>query len=100
MKIIQYLLLFFVFGVSTANCQISKIDSLLTLLKTAKEDTNKENLLLKLGGEYEDADDYEKELNSSYVALTLAESLTIGKTKGWNKGVANTYTKIASAFFQ
>ena len=100
MNKLLYILLFFALGLPTANCQVSKIDSLLTLLRTAKEDTNKVNLLLKLGDEYAGSKDFNKELTFSYDALALSKSLIIDKTKGWSKGAANAYRNISSAYFQ
>ena len=100
MKKILYLLLLVNLGLPTAYCQASKIDSLLTRLKTAKDDTNKVNLLLKLGDEYENVKAFEKELNSGYDALALSKSIKIGKIIGWNLGVANAYANISSAYFQ
>ncbi len=53
MKKLIYLFLLITLGLSKGFAQTNaKIDSLLTLLKTAKEDTNKVNHLNKLCGEY------------------------------------------------
>src|SRR3989344_5642732 len=67
--------LFLVFGVSSTTAQnTKKIDSLLTVLKTAKEDTSKAMLFVFLADEYYQSD-YEKAMEYSKQASSLAKKL-------------------------
>lgn len=61
--------------------QQSKIDSLLQVLKTAKEDTNKVNTLRALGRETRNTGDYEQSREYSREALSLSEKLNFEKGK-------------------
>ncbi len=67
-------------------CQQNKIDSLLFLLKTDKEDTNKVKHLHKLNQLYQYAEDYKKALFYEEQALTLAQK------EKWIKGEAKAIT--------
>jgi tetratricopeptide (TPR) repeat protein len=65
--------------------QNRNIDSLLTLIKTDKEDTNKVKHLYKVCREYQLISESDNELNYSKQALTLAQKL------GYKKGIGNAY---------
>src|SRR3989304_6480075 len=64
----------------TAYCQLSKVDSLLTVLKTAKEDTNKVNTLNDLFNEYIYSEP-QQALEYAQQALKIAEKID------WKKGI-------------
>ena len=89
--------LFFVFcQLPSANCyaQQSKLDSLLSLLKTAKEDTNKLNIISQLSEECATEDI----LKYAELALKLSEKLSTSSieavaTAGKN-GIANAFNNI------
>ena len=72
--------------------QQNKIDSLLTLLKTDKEDTNKVIHLYNLCRGYELISEYDKGLAMGKQALTLAQNL------GFKKGVGNAYNNIGNIY--
>jgi len=76
--------LFFFIG-SCLFAQNQKIDSLLTLLKTDKEDTNKATHLYKLCDEYKLVSQYDKGLNYGKQALMLSQTLA------YKKGIAKAY---------
>lgn len=61
--------------------QQSKIDSLLQVLKTSKEDTNKVNTLNALGRETRNTGDYEVSREYSREALLLSEKINFEKGK-------------------
>ena len=65
--------------------QNKKIDSLLTLLKTDKEDTNKVIHFYIICKEYRKIGEYDKGLVYGKQALSLAQNL------GFKKGIANSY---------
>lgn len=88
-------LLFTIFcGLSTLFSfgQSPQIDSLTQLLKTAKEDTNKVNILNGLGREYYNIGDYTNSLNVSLSAKKLSTSL------GYKRGLGNAYTDIGIVY--
>lgn len=68
----------------------SKLDSLLFSLKIAKEDTNKVNLLVKLGQEIQQKGDLNKSKEYSQKALQLAELLN------FKSGIANSYNNLGN----
>jgi serine phosphatase RsbU (regulator of sigma subunit)/tetratricopeptide (TPR) repeat protein len=72
--------------------QNSKIDSLLTLIKTDKEDINKVEHLNKLPKEYERIGEYYKGLNYCNDALALSQKLNYGK------GIANSHNIIGDIY--
>ncbi|MCE9538619.1 MAG: tetratricopeptide repeat protein [Bacteroidetes bacterium] len=93
-NIIKYLLfiltLCFCHYISLA--QQSKIDSLLTLLKTDKPDTSKVIHFYQLTREYEMTGDYEKGLNIGTEALELAHKLN------FKKGIAQASNNIGNIY--
>jgi len=54
------------------------IDSLITVLKNAKEDTVKVNLLLQLSGELQYANQYEEAIEKTNDALSLSQKVNFG----------------------
>jgi tetratricopeptide (TPR) repeat protein len=72
--------------------QQNKIDSLLTLIKTDKEDTNKVKHLYIVCNEYRLHGEYDKGLPYGKKALTLAKNLD------FKKGIANAYTNIGNIY--
>ena len=72
----------------TLPAQNAKIDSLLTLIKTAKEDTNKVNHLNNICWEYRKIGDYDKGLQYGTIGLNL------GKKLHFKKGTASSYNNI------
>ena len=72
--------------------QQNPIDSLQHLLKTAKQDTNKVNLLNDLSREFYLIGDYDKEMNYGKQAFSLSKHI------GYKKGIANSINNIAGAF--
>jgi len=75
------------------NAQNKQIDSLLTLLKTDKEDTNKVKHLNTLSDEYRLLGDYDKGL------LYGKQALTLGKNIGYKKGIGNSYIETGNIYF-
>ncbi len=80
MKRIIFLLIFSFIGL-TFIAQQNKIDSLLTVLKTAKEDTNKVHTLNKLSYKLWQTGGYEQALQYSNNALALAQKIDFKKGK-------------------
>src|ERR1035437_38395 len=78
--------------------QNSKIDSLLILLKTDKEDTNKINHLNKLCSEYRKAGSYINGLNYGKEALALAQK-QVPVTFGVKKSIAQANNLIGIIYF-
>ena len=70
-----------------------KIDSLLTLLKTAKEDTNKVKQLNKISSEYIAIDSINNAMNYANAALQIAQNLN------FKKGIANSYSCIGHIYY-
>lgn len=68
------------------------IDSLLTYIKTAKEDTLRVKALNDLSVEFSLEADYDRELTYALEALNLAEKLN------WKKGQAAAYNNIGGSF--
>ena len=60
--------------------QNSNIDSLLTLVYSAKDDTNKVNLLIQISNAYSAAE-YDQALASIKSCLTLSENLNYARGK-------------------
>jgi signal transduction histidine kinase/DNA-binding NarL/FixJ family response regulator len=69
-----------------------KIDSLLTILKTAKEDTSKVNMLNNVCAEKTNAREFSKARDYASEALALAEKIH------FKKGIANSYYKIGITY--
>ena len=91
MKRFVYILLtslYSILGTQYSFSQNKNIDSLLTLLKTDKEDTNKVFHLNKLCNEYIDIGENDKGLTYSKKALMLAQNL------GFKKGEAKAHNNI------
>lgn len=86
-KSIYYLFVIMILCQS-AIAQQTKIDSLLILLKTAKEDTNKVNTLNVLSKELINISDYAK------AKIISDEALIISKKKFFNKGIGNALNNI------
>ncbi len=87
----------FVLVVFCLNCvfaQHSKIDSLLNLLKTDKEDTIKVKHLIDLCWKYKNKGDFGKGMTYGNAALELAGSVTFAGGKGWTKGMAQAYNDL------
>ena len=84
------------FALSTFHCfcfaQNKYLDSLLTLLKTDKADTNKVIHLSRLSSEYESIGYFENGLNYGTAALTLANKLN------FKKGVILAYNSIGNIY--
>ncbi len=70
-----------------------KIDSLLIVLKKAKEDTAKVNLLNDLAFGYYTTSDFESYLKQSQIALQLSEKLN------FKKGIATSYRNIGLYYY-
>ncbi len=64
-----------------------KIDSLLNVLKTAKEDTGKVNQLNMLGWELMNS-------NPDTSTLLSTQALQLAEKKQWKKGIANSYNQL------
>ncbi len=94
MKFVFLFVSLFVVSICFAQNKNRETDSLLTVLKTAKEDTNKVNILNQL---CEKAGwriaKYDKAFEYAEGAKTLAEKL------GFTKGVANSYHNIANIYY-
>ncbi|MES2836229.1 MAG: tetratricopeptide repeat protein [Bacteroidota bacterium] len=91
----KYKVLFFVvcnFAFSNVFAQNHKIDSLKTLLKTDKADTNKVTHLNKLCWEQQRIGNYDTALALTKQALVLAEKLN------YKKGIANSYNNTGIIF--
>jgi tetratricopeptide (TPR) repeat protein len=89
LKMKYFFLLVFIFSFSLSYSQnTDKIDSLVTLLKTAKEDTNKVNYLNDLSWQYNNIGDCDTALYYGNSALQLAQRLI------FKKGVANSFSNI------
>src|SRR5665213_1639024 len=73
--------------------QNKKIDSLLTLIKIDKEDTNKVNHLNTLCKQYRLIGEYDKGIVNGKQALALAQNL------GFKKGIANSYNNIGLIYY-
>lgn len=86
-------ILFFFFH-SICFSQDTKIDSLLSLLKSPTHDTSKVNHLNQLSNEYKKKGDDDNGLKYGNKALALASSLHIGNREGWYTGMAYAYNNI------
>jgi len=71
----------------------SNIDSLLLVLKTSKDDTDKVNTLKRLAAEYSSSSRYEE---SKKIGL---ESLALAKKLGYENGMASALLTIGTAFY-
>jgi tetratricopeptide (TPR) repeat protein len=81
MKKLIYILFFFIAGIAMqAIAQQSKIDSLLILLKTDKEDTNKVNHLYQLSN---------KAVDDKDIVKYAEQSLLLAKNLNYKKGIAH-----------
>src|ERR1035437_8965386 len=89
----QLLLFLLIFGVShtCSFAQKSQIDSLLTVLKKAKDDTNKVNTLNTLSAEYLNAEASQQADSISQTALILAKQLN------YKSGIAASFNTISYA---
>jgi len=78
------------FMVSPANAQQRKIDSLYSLLRTEKEDTNRVNTLIKLSWEFYITGDYNKSDSLCKIVLPLGQKLN------FKRGVAFAYNYLGN----
>jgi serine phosphatase RsbU (regulator of sigma subunit) len=89
---VTLLFLFFFLQNNIAHAQAkqgqAKIDSLLTVLKRTKEDTNKVNLLYNISDNYETIGEYDKGIQYGNQGVTLAQRI------GYKKGEAKCYNII------
>jgi tetratricopeptide (TPR) repeat protein len=93
------LFLFCFICVSSKNvCALPQTDSLLTVLRTAKEDTNKVNTLNKLGKVFAFEGDYTKASDFTLRALRLAELLKFKKGIAYAKNNTGTINKFQNNF--
>ncbi|MCC6181520.1 MAG: tetratricopeptide repeat protein, partial [Bacteroidia bacterium] len=93
MKRLIYIALLLFKGVLAFN-QTTTVDSLLTVLKTAKEDTNKVNTLIQLSEKAGwRVGNYDTALYYAQNAHTLAEKL------GFKKGIASSYNNIGIVYY-
>lgn len=92
--IIKKILFLFTLSFIGLTCfsQNTTIDSLYTVLKTAKEDTNKVNTLNILSDQLCGISDYEQSKSYADKAFVLSEKLN------FKKGKANTYSNIGSIY--
>ena len=79
--------------------QQAKIDSLLTHLKTDKNDTTKVNRLNDLCRGYVDIGEQDKGLPYGIEALQLAKIVPVEKKSGWPKGIAQSYNNIGTVYY-
>ncbi|WP_317896781.1 tetratricopeptide repeat protein [Aurantibacillus circumpalustris] len=79
------------FGQLTATGDENKIDSLLTLIKTEKEDTNQVNILTSLGFEY-------SVQNFSKAKFYLNKAEQLARKLAFKKGVANSLSYLGIAY--
>jgi tetratricopeptide (TPR) repeat protein len=87
-----------VFG-QTSYTQNQKTDSLISLIKADKPDTNKVNHLIILGNEYRLIGKYETALKFVNEALHLAKSFEFKKEPGCAKGKASAYNNIGNIYY-
>ena len=80
--------------------QQRKIDSLLTLLKTDKEDTTKVKHLNTLCNRLGNIGEYDKGLLYGKEALKLARSIPFENGRGWSKGIANSYNRLGLIYWK
>src|SRR5665213_1073478 len=94
MKIMKY----YLFGVAICFCHLTSlaqnknIDSLLTLIKTDKADTNKVIHSYKICTEFRNIGLYDTALHYGNTALQLAQQLN------FKKGIASSYNNIGSVY--
>lgn len=79
------------------SAQKQNIDSILTFIKTEKQDSIKVNHLLMLCNEYRQIGDYDKGLKYGNEALILANSLPIEQGR---KGASSAYNNIGSIYYK
>src|ERR1035437_225989 len=91
---VKYFFILLVIVIGTKNCfgQKSKIDSLLTLIKKDKEDTNKVNHLKDLSREYYFIGSYDSVLHYGLSILPLAQKIN------FKKGIAGAYNIIGITY--
>ncbi len=88
MKSISAIILITLISGSDIFSQSSKTDSLLQVLKTAKQDTNKVKSLDALSWELQNKGEYEKAMQYANDALSLSEKIS------FKKGIADSYNSI------
>ncbi len=93
-KISLVCLLFILFTNTNSFAQINlTIDSLLTLIKTSKDDTNKVNNFVNLCNEYKEIENYDKGLQYGIAGVAL------GKKLNFQKGIAASYKSIGNIYY-
>jgi serine phosphatase RsbU (regulator of sigma subunit)/Tfp pilus assembly protein PilF len=92
-KITDFFLIFILslFSIESM-AQQKEIDSLLTILKNAKEDTNKVKLLNQISWESTNISNYDSALNYVKQAIVLAKKLN------YKKGIANAYNQFGNIY--
>ena len=80
------------FAICNSFAQSAKIDSLLSLIKKDKDDTNKVNHLHRLNMEYQNIGDYQTALPIEYQTLSLAQKMK------WKKGEAKAFNSIGNIY--
>jgi len=91
-KLLPVLILAFFFLLQAVYAQNKVTDSLQQVLQTAKEDTNKVNVLNDLSWENDQSGNYDSALYYAGEAKVLAEQLR------FKKGIASAYNNIGSAY--
>ena len=84
-------------NISTSK-QNRTIDSLLTLIKVGKADTNEVNHLILLCKEYRKSGDHENGLKYCNKAISLASSIRVDNKTGWLKGISLAYTNKGNVY--
>ena len=92
MKHLKFLTLLVILGTSDCFAQQKTVDSLLSVIKTAKEDTNKVVSLNELSWEYLNLSASNKADSVSKIALKLSQNLD------YKRGIARSYKNIGYAY--
>ncbi|MBI3509980.1 MAG: tetratricopeptide repeat protein [Bacteroidetes bacterium] len=92
-RLTAFLFLFYFFSVQEFYCQNKTIDSLLSLIKTEKEDTNKVNSFNDISRQYRLISDLTTSLNYANSAMELSKRLH------FTNGTAYAYTNIALYYY-
>ncbi len=92
-KLLYIFLFVFASIAKQAVAQQNKIDSLLTLIKTDKEDTNKVKHLNRVGKEYVELGELDNGLPYAKASLALAQNL------GYKKGISLAYHGLGVIYF-
>lgn len=103
-KYFLFVILFFFlfFGIGCGGISFAQnlnVDSLITILKNNKLDTNKVKHFNKLSEEFIDIEEYDRALEYANKALALANYLPINNRRGWAKGRADSYHNIGIIYW-